>query len=76
MVSRRRVERQPAALDLLERTCAALARDGVSMVRTFLLCDARSGVRFDSAGTPLGLDEAVFPDLDALVAARAATASG
>ena len=59
---------RPAALDLLERTFAALARDGVSTVRTFLLCDARSGVRFDNAGTPLGLDEAVFPDLDALVA--------
>ena len=60
---------QPAALDLLERTFAALGRDGVSIVRTFLLCDARSGVRFDGAGIPLGLDEAVFPDLDALVAA-------
>ena len=59
---------QPAALDLLERTFAALAGDGVSIVRTFLLCDARSGVRFDSAGIPLGLDEAVFSDVDALVA--------
>ena len=38
-------------------------------MRTFLLCDARSGVRFDGAGMPLGLDESVLPDIDALVAA-------
>jgi cellulase (glycosyl hydrolase family 5) len=60
---------QPAALDRLERTFARLERDGISIVRTFLLCDARSGVRFDDAGMPLGLDDAVFPDLDTLVAA-------
>lgn len=58
---------QPAALDLLDRTLAALAADAVSFVRTFLLCDARSGVRFDGDGVPTGLDEAVFPDMDALL---------
>jgi hypothetical protein len=35
----------------------------------FLLCDARSGVRFDGDGFPLGIDEAVLPDVDALLAA-------
>src|SRR5436190_21932303 len=60
---------QPARRDLLERTFEALARDGVSIVRAFLLCDARSGVRFDAAGMPLGVDDAVFPDIDALVTA-------
>ena len=60
---------QPAALDLLDQTFAALAGDGVSIVRTFLLCDARSGVRFDADGVPTGLDHAVFPDMDALLAA-------
>ena len=59
---------QPARLDLLDRTFAALATDGLSVVRTFLLCDARSGVRFTADGGPAGLDEAVFPDIDALVA--------
>ena len=59
---------QPAALDLLDRTFAALAGDGVSIVRTFLLCDARSGVQFDGDGVPTGLDHAVFPDIDALLA--------
>jgi hypothetical protein len=60
---------QPAALDLLDRTLAALAGDGVSIVRTFLLCDARSGVQFDGGGVPTGLDQAVLPDMDALLAA-------
>lgn len=60
---------EPAALDLLDRTFATLADDGVSIVRTFLLCDARSGVQFDGHGRPTGLDQAVFPDIDALVAA-------
>jgi hypothetical protein len=60
---------QPASLDLLERTLATLGRDGISVVRTFLLCDARSGVRFDGDGMPAGLDEAVLPDVDVLIAA-------
>jgi hypothetical protein len=58
---------QPARLDLLDRTFATLATDGLSVVRTFLLCDARSGVRFTADGRPAGLDEAVFPDIDALL---------
>ena len=33
------------------------------------MCDARSGVRFDDQGFPLGIDEAVLPDLDAMLAA-------
>jgi hypothetical protein len=63
------LSRQPAALDRLDRTLASIARDGISVVRLFLLCDARSGVRFDGDGFPAGVDEAVFPDLDAMLAA-------
>jgi hypothetical protein len=59
---------QPASLDLLGTTFANLARDGITLVRTFLLCDLRSGVRFDASGIPAGLDDAVFCDIDALVA--------
>ena len=59
---------QPAAVELLDRTFAALAGDHVSIVRTFLLCDARSGVCFDGAGNPTGLDQAVFRDFDTLLA--------
>src|SRR6185436_9133466 len=58
---------QPASVDLLAATFAKLARDGISLLRTFLLCDLRSGVRFDSRGVPTGLDDAVFLDMDTLV---------
>jgi hypothetical protein len=58
---------QPAALDLLDQTYAALARDGVVVVRQFLLCDLRSGVTFNEDGMPTGLDESVLPDMDALL---------
>jgi len=58
---------QPASVDLLGATFEKLARDGISLVRTFLLCDLRSGVRFDSGGVPTGLDDAVFLDVDTLV---------
>ena len=58
---------QAAALDLLDQTLAALARDGISVIRVFLLCDARSGVRFESDGVPSGIDDHVRPDLDALL---------
>ena len=58
---------QPPAADRLDRTFAMLAEDNVTVVRTFLLCDARSGVRFDDDGIPLGVDDAVFPDMDVLL---------
>ncbi len=63
------ISRQPAALDRLDRTLASVARDGMAAVRVFLLCDARSGVLFDRGGFPLGIDEAVLPDVDAIVSA-------
>jgi len=63
------LSRQPAALERLDRTLASIARDGLSVVRVFLLCDARSGVRFDADGFPLGIDETVLPDVDALLTA-------
>ena len=58
---------QGAALATLERTFESLARDGIRIVRVFLLCDARSGVRFDAAGVPAGLDASVLPDIAALL---------
>ncbi len=57
---------QPAALERLDRAFETLARDGMKVARTFLLCDARSGVLFDAGGTPAGLDAAVLPDIAAL----------
>jgi hypothetical protein len=60
---------QPEALEKLDRALASIAADGIAVVRTFLLCDARSGVRFDCSGFPLGIDDALLPDIDALLAA-------
>lgn len=59
--------RQPAALELLDRTFATLAGDGITIVRVFVLCDLRSGVRFTPDGVPAGIDAAVIPDMAALV---------
>jgi hypothetical protein len=61
------ISRQPSARDTLDRAFAVLARDGIPLARVFLLCDARSGVVFDAAGFPRGIDQAVLPDIDALL---------
>jgi hypothetical protein len=61
------VSRQPDALEVLDRAFASLARDGIGVVRVFLLCDLRSGVRFDAAGMPIGLDDAALPDIAVLL---------
>jgi sugar phosphate isomerase/epimerase len=63
------LSQQPAALERLDRTFETLARDGMKVARTFLLCDARSGVLFDAGGMPSGLDATVLPDIAALVTA-------
>jgi hypothetical protein len=41
---------------------------GVTTIRWFVLCDGRAGVRFAEDGTPIGLDDAVFRDLDTALA--------
>jgi hypothetical protein len=58
-----------ASLERLDDTLRILAADGLSLVRVFVLCDGRSGVRFDASGLPTALDQEVFFDFDALVAA-------
>jgi hypothetical protein len=63
------LSQQPAALERLDLVLSAIAADGIRVVRAFLLCDARSGVVFDRHGFPTGLDAAVLPDIDALLAA-------
>jgi mannan endo-1,4-beta-mannosidase len=57
------------AMQRLDRALAALADDGIHVARTFLLCDARSGVRTDGEGCPAGIDAAVLPDVEALLGA-------
>ena len=56
-----------ASLERLDETLRALAADGLTLVRVFVLCDGRSGIRFHANGLPSGLDEEVFLDFDALV---------
>ena len=46
-----------------------LARDGISVARVFLPRNARSDVRFERDGVPVGIDAAVLPDIDAMLAA-------
>lgn len=47
----------------LEPVLADVARSGARVVRWFLLCDGRAGVRFDSQGHARGLDERVGEDV-------------
>jgi len=57
--------------DDLTRALDRAARAGVRQLRWFMLCDGRAGIRFGSDGAPLGLDDALFPDVDAALAAAA-----
>jgi hypothetical protein len=57
----------PDTRELLDARLAEVAATRVSMVRWFLLCDGRAGIRFSQDGKPLGLDEQVLRDLDAAV---------
>lgn len=47
---------------------ADMKAKGVHVIRWYVLVDGRGGVIFDSGGTPTGLDQYVFQDLDAAVA--------
>jgi hypothetical protein len=59
----------PVRLSRLDDTLARLAADGLGIARVFLLCDLRSGVHFDTNRLPVALDDELFADIDALVAA-------
>jgi hypothetical protein len=47
---------------------AMLRAHGADILRWFLFCDGRAGIRFDPEGVPSGLDDLVLTDLDAAVA--------
>ena len=61
---------------ILEATLDRLVADGITVVRLFLLCDGRSGIRFDEVGAPIGFDETFFRDTDAALDAAAARGIG
>jgi hypothetical protein len=60
---------QPEAAAELDEALARLRRDGVEHARVFLFCDGRAGIHFATDGTPEGLDDSVFEDVDVLLAA-------
>lgn len=53
----------------LDEHLARIAADGHRLIRWFLLCDGRSGIRVDAAGDPVGLDDRARFDLDAAASA-------
>lgn len=55
----------------LDEIFGRLSAAGLRVVRWFVFCDGRAGVRFDDDGRPTGLDGFVFRDLDAAMAAAA-----
>jgi hypothetical protein len=56
---------RPTSRARLTREFASLAESGVQVLRWFLLCDGRAGIRFDRNAAPAGLDDFVFRDMDA-----------
>ena len=54
----------PSRRARLEGTFAALADKGWRVLRWFVLCDGRAGVRFSPRGDAQGLDDRVFADVD------------
>lgn len=59
---------QPKNREKLARTLDRLDAQGVKHLRWFMLCDGRSGIRYDAAGKPLGLDDKFVADVDAALA--------
>jgi hypothetical protein len=59
---------QPEVARELDEALARLRRDGVEHARVFLFCDGRAGIHFGTDGTPEGLDDSVFEDVDVLLA--------
>lgn len=58
---------RPERRERMRRALSDLAASGAEIVRWWLLGDGRAGLREDGEGRILGLDDRVFPDLDAAV---------
>ena len=58
---------RPAARERLEEAFTTLETDGIRIVRLFVLCDGRSGIHYDRSGLPVGFDDVVLADFDALL---------
>lgn len=55
----------PLVREKIGREFAVLSDAGVRVIRWFVFCDGRCGIRFDVAGMPAGIDDCVVSDLDA-----------
>jgi hypothetical protein len=58
---------EPGSRARLRDQLARVADGGSSVVRWFLLCDGRAGLRVDGGGALAGLDDRVLADLDAAI---------
>ncbi|HUZ00253.1 MAG TPA: GDSL-type esterase/lipase family protein [Thermomicrobiaceae bacterium] len=58
----------PKTYAAVDADFASMAAMGIQVVRWFVFADGRAGITFDPSGLPTGLDDAVFPDLDAALA--------
>jgi len=58
---------QPANREKLRHVFRQISQSGYPVVRWFLFCDGRSGIRFTRAGTPVGVDPHLFADIDAAI---------
>jgi len=57
----------------LKRHFQELKARGIGLVRWFLFCDGRAGIRCTRTGTPLGPDDRLFADIDAALEELAAS---
>ncbi len=48
----------------LRRHLRTLKAQGIGVLRWFLFCDGRAGIRFTAAGTPVGPDDSLYADID------------
>lgn len=58
---------EPRTRKAVDADFAYLASLGVDTVRWFVFCDGRSGIVYGGSGAITGLDEYVFPDMDAAI---------
>jgi hypothetical protein len=56
----------------LRRHFRELRERGIRVLRWFLFCDGRAGIRFSPYGTPKGPDDRLFADMDAALETAAA----
>ena len=48
----------------LRRHLRTLKAQGIDLLRWFLFCDGRAGIRFTATGTPVGPDDSLYADID------------